>query len=176
MAAVLVIFAKSRSAAEDNPSGISLLVTRRTESVQSHQGQMSFPGGRCEPEELTRGNLALTALRETEEEVGIARDLIRIVGELPEMTTITQYRVRPFVGILEMPLEEITLNPAPDEVAEALWVPWSVLTHASTYQKEMIRRGDVQFPTHVYTVQGRRIWGATGAMIKNLLDRFQRIG
>jgi hypothetical protein len=61
-------------------------------------------------------------------------------------------------------------------VAETLWIPWSVLTHESTYQKEMIRRGDIQFPTHVYTVEGRRIWGATGAMIKNLLDRFERIG
>lgn len=175
-AAVLAIFARRTQAESDNPSGLSLLVTRRTESVQSHQGQMAFPGGRAEPDELASGNLVVTALRETEEEVGIARELVRVVGALPEMTTVTNYRVTPFVGILESPIEEVKLTPAPDEVAETLWVPWSVLTHASTYQKEMIRRGDVQFPTHVYTVEGRRIWGATGAMIKNLLDRFERIG
>ncbi len=176
IAAVLAIFAKRAQAEVENPSGVSLLVTRRTESVQSHQGQMAFPGGRSEPEELAQRNLVATALRETEEEVGISRHLIRVLGSLPEMTTVTNYQVTPFVGILESPLEELRLSPAPDEVAEAIWIPWSVLTRASTYQKEMIRRGDVQFPTHVYTVDGRRIWGATGAMIKNLLDRFERIG
>lgn len=175
-AAVLAVFAKRAQVEADNPSGVSLLVTRRTESLQSHQGQMAFPGGRTEPDELSSGNLVGTALRETEEEVGISRHLVRVVGALPEMTTVTNYRVTPFVGILESPLEEVTLAPAPDEVAEVIWIPWSVLVHASTYQKEMIRRGDIQFPTHVYTVEGRRIWGATGAMIKNLLDRFERIG
>ncbi|MFL5813676.1 MAG: NUDIX hydrolase [Bdellovibrionia bacterium] len=175
-AAVLAVFARRAQAEEGNPTGLSLLVTRRTDTLQSHQGQMAFPGGRAEPEELAQDNLALTALRETEEEVGLSRHLVRVVGALPELITVTNYKVTPFVGILEAPLEEVVLIPAPDEVAEAIWVPWSVLTHASTYQKEMIRRGDIQFPTHVYTVDGRRIWGATGAMIKNLLDRFEQIG
>jgi 8-oxo-dGTP pyrophosphatase MutT (NUDIX family) len=175
-AAVLAVIAKRAQHEVENPSGLSLLVTRRTDTLQSHQGQMAFPGGRCEPEELAQCNLALTALRETEEEVGISRHLVRVVGALPDLITVTNYKVTPYVGILESPLEDVVLRPAPDEVAEAIWVPWSVLTRESTYQKEMIRRGDIQFPTHVYTVDGRRIWGATGAMIKNLLDRFGRIG
>jgi 8-oxo-dGTP pyrophosphatase MutT (NUDIX family) len=175
-AAVLAVFAKRSKPEEGNPSGVSLLVTRRTDTIQSHQGQMAFPGGRCEADELERADLVSTALRETEEEVGISRHLVQVVGTLPELTTVTNYRVTPVVGLIETPLEEVILRPEPSEVAEVLWVPWSVLTHPSTYQKEMIRRGDVQFPTHVYTVEGRRIWGATGAMIKNLLDRFERIG
>src|SRR5947209_4430596 len=80
-AAVLAVFAVSSDpdALASNPTGISLLITRRTDSVQSHQGQMAFPGGRCEPDELERGDTFATALRETEEEVGLSRDLVQVV-------------------------------------------------------------------------------------------------
>jgi 8-oxo-dGTP pyrophosphatase MutT (NUDIX family) len=174
-ASVLALFARARHPDPENPSGISLLVTRRTESVESHKGQMAFPGGRCELDEMEGGHFEKTALRETEEEVGIPPNAIRILGSLPPLVTITLYWVMPFVGISNVPVEDLALRLNPAEIAEAIWVPWSVLSDPATYQKEMIQRGAIRFPTHVYQVGEHRVWGATGAMIKNLLDRLQSL-
>lgn len=174
-AAVLAVFGWSPKTGPENPSGISLLLTRRTETVESHKGQMAFPGGKCEPEELEQGRFSDTALRETEEEVGIHPSDVEILGELPGLSTATGFWVAPFVGILKRPLEQVTLKLNAGEIAELVWVPWSVLTHPATYRQETFERGAIRFLTHVYQVGEHRIWGATGAIIKNLLDRLHEL-
>lgn len=175
-AAVLALFGRARRVDPDNPSGVSLLLTRRTDTVESHKGQMAFPGGKCEPDELRNARYEDTALRETREEVGLESRDIHVVGRLPGLGTMTGFWVWPFVGILREPLEALTLRLNAGEIAELVWVPWNVLTHPATYRQEIFEVGSARFPTHVYQVGEHRIWGATGAMIKNLLDRLEKLG
>ena len=77
-----------------------LLLTQRTHTVESHKGQVAFPGGRVDPEDESR---VATALRETEEEIGLPRDRVRVLGQLDELLTVTQYRVTPVVGVVPWP-------------------------------------------------------------------------
>jgi 8-oxo-dGTP pyrophosphatase MutT (NUDIX family) len=167
-AAVLILFADSKSS-----SNFSLLYTRRTYSVETHKGQIAFPGGMCEPED--QGQSEITALRETEEELGIPQNRIQILGKMPELVTITGFSISPVVGFLKVPLEQVPLIPHPNEIAEAFWVPFKTLTHSQTYRREFIRVGQVDYPIHVYQVGQYRIWGATGSMTKNLLDRIESL-
>src|SRR4051794_2008233 len=90
-AAVLMLFA-----GEDDPE---LLLTVRTDTVATHRGQIALPGGAADPEDEARGGLSWTALRETEEEVGIAPAAVRVVGCLPVLWTVTGYSVTPFVAV-----------------------------------------------------------------------------
>ena len=92
-AAVMVLFANSER-------GLSVLLTRRSEDVETHKGQMAFPGGSCDPED--ERSLETTALRETEEEVGIPRALVRTLGRLPELVTTTGFRVTPVIALLAL--------------------------------------------------------------------------
>ena len=173
-AAVLILFGASK----DQPSDLSVLITRRTDSVGSHKGQMAFPGGVSEPDEMSAGarGVVQTALRETQEEVGIPVSSVEVLGVLPALTTITHFRVTPVVGFLRELIEGFSLELNTDEIAEAFWVPLSTLMAPGTYRTEHLRVGQVDYPIHVYQVQGHRIWGATGSMIKNLLDRLQALG
>jgi 8-oxo-dGTP pyrophosphatase MutT (NUDIX family) len=147
-------------------------MTQRTETVETHKGQMALPGGGLDPGE----DALMAALRETEEEVGIDRGLVEVLGRLPDLTTVTGFQVTPVVGVLREEIVRVSLSPNAHEIAEAFWIPWSVLTHPDTYRRELLRVGPVQYPTHVYQVKHYRIWGATGSMIKNLLDRVEALG
>jgi len=164
-AAVLVLVAQ-------HEGHFSILFTQRTENVDTHKGQMAFPGGKVEPGEA----MVEAALRETEEEVGVPSSQIHVIGELPSLLTVTGFKIAPFVGFLDRPLEEIALKPSPGEIAKALWVSSEVLWHPDTYRRETIEVGQVHYPIHVYQVGEHRIWGATGSMTKNLLDRLQSLG
>lgn len=172
-AAVLALLAPLTRGDTDQPA---LLVIKRAESTHPgdlHGGQMALPGGRAEPFET---DLSQTALRETLEEVGIESSLIQLIGQLPPLTSISNYEVYPYVAITEVDCASLVLRLDKSEVAQVVWVPWSVLVDPLTYQKEMIERGSIRFPTHVYHYEGHRIWGATGAMLKNLLDRWAKSG
>jgi 8-oxo-dGTP pyrophosphatase MutT (NUDIX family) len=178
-AAVLVLFGYSNQ--EENPEkSAHILLTRRTESVETHKGQMAFPGGRSELEDdhechqELRGAI-MTALRETEEEVGIPKSEVRILGRLPLLMTVTDYLIAPIVGVLTQPIESIALELDSIETAEAIWIPYSVLSDPNTYRRELIAVGAVKYPIHVYQVKEHRIWGATGSMMKNLLDRLASV-
>ena len=174
-AAVLILFGRYQRdiAAEE----LSALITRRTDSVGSHKGQMAFPGGVSEADELGSPEGAIrTALRETEEEVGIPASAVEVIGTLPPLGTITGYQVTPVVGLLKPAIEEMALRLSDDEIAHALWVPMRTLMEPGVYRAESKRVGGVDYPIHVYQVQEHRVWGATGSMIKNLLDRLQSLG
>ena len=110
------------------------LLTQRTETVQTHKGQISFPGGMREGKE----ELVKTALRETHEEVGINEDKIEILGRYHDYLSITDYRVRPFVGFINKPF---TTVPYIHEVAEVLEVPFRIFLDPSRLRIEQ----------HIYT-------------------------
>ena len=138
---------------------------------------MAFPGGVSEVDELGAfADVVKTALRETEEEVGIPPSLVEVMGTLPPMNTITGFQVVPVVGLLSSPIEHVNFSVNPDEIADLFWVPLRTLMSPETYRAEFKRVWDVSYPIHVYQVSEHRIWGATGSMIKNLLDRLQALG
>ncbi|RTL34504.1 MAG: CoA pyrophosphatase [Burkholderiales bacterium] len=146
--------------------GLHLLLTRRTDHLRDHAGQISFPGGRVEPED--DGPVA-TALRETEEEIGLDRRFIEVIGQLPVYSTVTAFQVTPVVGLVE---PGFTLTPDPDEVAEAFEVPLAYLMDPSHHRHHVFEFAGVErrFLSMPWPGAEREyfIWGATAAMLRNL--------
>ncbi len=171
-AAVLILFGWNARG-----EGPCVLITQRTDSVATHKGQMAFPGGACESHERdTFWGRAQAALRETEEEVGIPPAQVDVMGALPELTTITSFRVTPVVGLLKVPIEDQALRINPQEIARTLWIPLEALRAQGVYQLELREFRGVEYPIHAFQVGEDRIWGATGSMLKNLLDRLLNLG
>ena len=145
-----------------------LVLTVRNDQLQSHAGQVAFPGGRSDPED---GNVIITALRESEEEIGLDRRLVTPLGYLDRFETISGYSVTPVVASIAA---EAQLYPAPDEVAEVFEVPLAFFLAPENMRRYTMdfrgrRREMVEF------VHGdHRIWGATAAMLLNLLRRMGR--
>jgi 8-oxo-dGTP pyrophosphatase MutT (NUDIX family) len=147
--------------------GLVAVFTRRTEELRRHGGEISFPGGRQDPDE----ELRQTALREAEEEIGLAPELVTIVGALPPTPTfVTNYAVYPFVGMIDA---GGSFRPNPVEVAEVVELALADLA-AGFERKRLIRRG-VPIKTPTYTVGGHLIWGATARIVGQLLDRLQPV-
>jgi 8-oxo-dGTP pyrophosphatase MutT (NUDIX family) len=143
--------------------GLTLLLTQRTEHLTDHGGQVSFPGGRVEPEDTSA---IATALRETEEEVGLDRRHVEVIGLLPEYFTGTGYRITPVVGIVHPPFD---LSADPHEVAEIFEVPLAFLMDGMNHQKrtaEFPNGGRRTFYSMPY--ENFFIWGATAGMLRNL--------
>lgn len=150
--------------------GLQLLLTRRTDHLRDHAGQISFPGGRAEPEDA---DAEATALRETEEEVGLDRSHIEVVGSLPPYRTVTAFVVTPVVAIVR---PGFTLKLDPFEVAEAFEVPLAFLMDPAHHQRHALgspesHRQFLSMPWDGAGADGiaRRyfIWGATAAMLRN---------
>lgn len=144
------------------PEAPTLLLTRRTDRLSHHAGQVSFPGGRIEFEETPEQ----AALRETWEEVGIAADHIVPVGRLSPYTTVSRFRVTPVVGLLT---PDFSLTLAPDEVAEAFEVPLSFALEQGNYREHGVNLPGRRVVTHALDWEGRLIWGATAGMLMMLL-------
>jgi 8-oxo-dGTP pyrophosphatase MutT (NUDIX family) len=138
--------------------------TKRRDDLKRHAGEISFPGGRQDfPDE----DLRTTALRETEEEIGLSRADVDMVGALPPTGTfVTSYRIHPFVGVIR-PGHEWT--PQPSEVEEVLELSLPALMAGYEMQR-LIRKG-VPFKTPTYTVDGHFVWGATARIVEQLLER-----
>ena len=151
----------------NRPEGLTLLLTQRSDGLPDHAGQISFPGGRVEPDDLT---LAHAALREAAEEVGLAPDRVDILGELATYETVTGYLVTPVVGWVEPP---ITLTTDPIEVAEAFEVPLAFLLDPSNQQRHFRMLGEMRRDFWAIPWRDRYIWGATAAMLL-ILDRTLR--
>lgn len=146
--------------------GLHVLLTRRTEHLRDHAGQVSFPGGRSEPEDA---GPAATALREAAEEVGLPADRVEIIGEMPTYTTVTHYVVTPVVGLVHPPFELVLDS---FEVAEAFEVPLAWLMNPSNHRRHVFSYdgGQRQFLSMPWQPAGDEyfIWGATAAMLRNL--------
>jgi 8-oxo-dGTP pyrophosphatase MutT (NUDIX family) len=150
----------------------ALLLTERSQELETHKGQIAFPGGVTDPEDQSAPSPAIaTALRETEEEVGLPRQRVRVLGELPEIHTPSQFQIRPVVGLLTPPWEEPRLIPNPSEIASVSWVSLTELRNPANYRLEWMEFAQQKVGIHVYQVGRYRVWGATGAMIHNFLNR-----
>ena len=152
----------------DREDGMTVLLTKRTEHLNDHAGQVSFPGGRAEPEDA---DAIATALREAEEEIGLSRAFVEILGRLDTYITGTGYSVTPVVGIVR---PGFTLTIDPYEVAEAFEVPLAFLLDAKNHERHSREyRGTVRhfwaMPYNDYF-----IWGATAGMLRNLYNRVQQ--
>ena len=139
------------------------LLTRRTEDVQTHKGQISFPGGMREDKE----DLAKTALRETFEEVGIEENRIEILGRFHDYLSVTGYRVTPFAGFIHGPF--IT-KPQIREVAEVIQVPLRIFTDPSRLRIERNTYPRVEAVVYFYSYGTHQIWGLTARIIKDFLE------
>ena len=141
-----------------------LLFTRRTDRVEHHQGQISFPGGRQDPEDR---DLLATALREAEEEMGIRREDVRVLGELDDICTVTDFCVAPFVGMIPYPYP---FRPNPHEIEEMIEVPLAVLLDPARFRREFRGLAGRMWPVYFYQHGRHTIWGATASIVKQLLD------
>lgn len=140
------------------------IFTRRRDDLRRHAGEISFPGGRYDEGDQ---DLRITALREAEEEIGLPRDAVQILGALqPTPTIATGYAVYPFVGLIE---PGRAWTPSPGEVAEVLEIPLQALIDGYA-RRRLIRRG-LPIRTDTYLVDGHLIWGATARILADLLDR-----
>ncbi len=145
------------------PNGIQVMLTQRTAHLHDHAGQVSFPGGRVE---LSDTSALDAALRETEEETGLSRALVEVLGQLPDYLTGTGFRIVPQVGLVEPDFQVI---PDPFEVAEVFEVPLSFLMDPGNH-----RLHSVELPNHgrrtYYSMSWGKffIWGATAGMLRNL--------
>ncbi len=139
--------------------------TKRTEGMRRHAGEISFPGGRQDEGEP----LPETALREADEEIGLAPADVRLVGALPPVSTVvTNYAIYPFVGLIE---PGGTFRPNPEEVDAVVELSLPDLV-AGFEKRRLIRRG-VPIKTDTYTVDGNFIWGATARILGQLLERLR---
>jgi 8-oxo-dGTP pyrophosphatase MutT (NUDIX family) len=146
-----------------------LLFTRRTESLARHSGQVSFPGGRCEPHDLSPVE---TALRETFEETGIAPAYVTVAGYLGRYLTGTGFDIQPVVGQLA---EGFALAPDPREVAEIFEVPLAFLCDPANRRREVREFAGRQRSFYAFTYKEHEIWGATAAIIVDLAERLNGI-
>ena len=141
-----------------------VVVTQRTELVKHHRGQISFPGGACDPDDA---DVLATALRETDEELGIPPDLVEILGSLDDLRTITEFVVTPVVGALRHP-PVYRLNEA--EVEEAIEVPLSFLLDPAQLRVEQWEHEGEMVTVLFWDYDSHTIWGATARILKSFLD------
>lgn len=145
-------------------AGLSLLYTKRSEALNHHRGQISFPGGKWSPGDET---LCATALREAQEEIGLDPRDIELLGELDEVWTPTGFTIRPYVGLVRAPYP-YHVNPA--EIDRLIEVPWDALPQrpdAFGCQVRVVEGAPLEI-CH-FTVNDDLIWGATARITRNLM-------
>ena len=147
----------------DHAHGMAVLLTQRTAHLTAHAGQISFPGGRIEEADP---DAVAAALRETEEEVGLPRERVRVVGRLDTYLTGTGFEITPIVGIVEPPYP-IAIDPF--EVAEAFEVPLDFILDRRNHQRVERQSGAYRRAFFVLPYEGRNIWGATAGILVNLI-------
>jgi 8-oxo-dGTP pyrophosphatase MutT (NUDIX family) len=148
------------------PENPGLVFTERRSNLRRHAGEISFPGGRRDEGE----ELHDTALREAEEEIGLARDNVEIVGALPPIGTFaTNYKIHPFVGLIR---EGLRFEPNPAEVESVLVASLDDLVDGYA-KRRLVRRG-VPIKTDTFLVAEKLIWGATARILGDLLRHLQR--
>ena len=145
-------------------TGLTVLLTQRTAHLRDHGGQVSFPGGRCEPEDES---YEATAIRESEEEVGLMASQIEVIGRLPTFRTITSFSVVPVVGLVRPPLN---LKLDDFEVAEVFEPPLEFLLDSRNHIRHEVELRGIQRAYYSMPWGGYNIWGATAGMLMSFRD------
>jgi 8-oxo-dGTP pyrophosphatase MutT (NUDIX family) len=149
----------------EREAGLSVILTRRADSLRRHTGQIALPGGRCEPGETSWG----AAVREAHEEIGLAPALVSVAGLSTPYRTGTGYFVTPVVGFVDAAFEAA---PNPQEVAEVFETPFGFLMDPANHeQREMQTADGLRRRFYAMTWEDRVIWGATAGMLRALYDR-----
>ncbi len=146
----------------ERDNGLTILLTRRTAHLRDHAGQISFPGGRVEPDDESTAH---TALREAAEEIGLAADRVELLGNLDDHTTATGFRITPVVGLVHQPFELVLDAFEVDEVFE---LPLEHLFEPANLQCNRIFQSGRMHDYYAFPWRGHYIWGATASMLRNL--------
>jgi 8-oxo-dGTP pyrophosphatase MutT (NUDIX family) len=160
-AAVLILFI-----CRDNAWHV-LFIRRSLKQNDRHGGQVAFPGGHCEPQD---DNARATALREAHEEIGVKPEDVRILGQLRDVITITNFQVTPFVGVIPWPY---TLSPQPEEVSRIFCIPLSWLIDPANREvryRDILYQGQSIPVIHFSRYDNELLWGASARMIVLLLE------
>ena len=139
-----------------------VLFTRRTDRVESHKGQVSFPGGACDEGETTPEQ---TALREADEEIGLRPEDVKVLGRLSQLITVSSFRVSPVVGVIPWPY---AFKVAGVEVARVFTIPLLWLANRNNYWEFSLRDSDRSLIAY-HPFDGELLWGATARMTVNFL-------
>ena len=150
--------------------GLWTLFTKRTDYVQHHKGQISFPGGGAHASDT---NLWETAVRETEEEIGVPRAGVKILGALPKLVTVTDFEISPFVGAIPYPTQ---FAPHAGEVESIIEVPLSYLLDPMVVEERAVKWKGRDVMTLVYHYKGHAIWGATARILADFLTALRGDG
>lgn len=153
----------------DRGSHLTVVLTKRTDHLNRHAGQISFPGGRVD--DVDKSPLH-TALRETEEEIGLDRSHVEHIGELDEYIVGTGYLVNPMVGLIKPPFD---MTAEPGEVAEIFEAPLDFLMDGRNYVRRHRDRDGVRRYFYAIDYEGYDIWGATAGMLRNLSERLGKL-
>ena len=145
-------------------AGYEVLLTRRTEDLPTHKGQISFPGGRIDD---TDADATAAALREAWEETALPIDAVHVLGRLDSYVTVTAYEVTPVVGTVE---RSVDLTPEPGEVGEIFTVPLDFVLDPANHLRETRTVDGVQRAYYAIPYQDKYIWGATAGMLINLYE------
>jgi 8-oxo-dGTP pyrophosphatase MutT (NUDIX family) len=144
---------------------LRVLLTKRTDHLRSHSGEVSFPGGGREPGDAT---LLQTALRETQEEVGLDPKVVEILGSLEDLPTFgSNYLIRPYVGWISDPFDFVIDD---HEVERVLTPKLDLFTDPSVRRIEIRQRDGVEYQVHFFDVDGDNVWGATARMLVRLIE------
>jgi len=144
--------------------GCHLLFTKRSDQVKHHKGEISFPGGVVDEEDL---ELISTALREADEEIGLKKGDVQILGILDDIVTVTEFIVTPIVGLFPYPYP---FKVSEVEIAELIEVPLSSLLREKSFSEKEIIRGGQKEIVYAYQYEKHIIWGATARILKQFLD------
>jgi 8-oxo-dGTP pyrophosphatase MutT (NUDIX family) len=154
----------------EHDTGLTVLLTQRAETLKDHAGQISFPGGRIEPEDKDAWH---AALREAHEEIGLLPDFVEFAGYLPDHFVITGFRVTPVVGFVN---PEYQLRIAEEEVHDVFEVPLDYILDSANHKSRRRQVAGLTIDVHDIPYGERNIWGATASMLMTLRRMLQSRG
>jgi 8-oxo-dGTP pyrophosphatase MutT (NUDIX family) len=141
-----------------------VILTKRQDSLRKHSGQIAFPGGKIDGDE----GAELAAIREAEEEIGLARHFVDVIGTMPQIPVLSGFRITPVLATVR---PGFTLDPNPDEVEHVFQVPLSFLMDPLNHEQDVWERGGTHRRFYVMPYEGWRIWGITAGIIRSVYER-----